>query len=59
MKEYRIRQAMKLVRETDITVAEIASQMGYETQGKFSQAFKDVTNLLPTEYRKIQYGNNK
>lgn len=59
MKEYRIRQAMKLLRETDITVAEIASQMGYETQGKFSQAFKDVTNLLPTEYRKIQYGNNK
>ena len=54
MKEYRVRQAMKLLRESDATISEIAAQVGYETQGKFSKAFKDVTQVLPTEYRKIQ-----
>ena len=55
MKEYRVRQAMKLLRETDASIADIANQVGYETQGKFSKAFKDVVQVLPTEYRKIQH----
>lgn len=57
MKEYRIRQAMKLLRESNATISEIASKVGYETQGKFSKAFKDVTQVLPTEYRKLQSQN--
>lgn len=52
MKEYRIKQAMKLLRETDATIADIAAQVGYETQGKFSKAFKDIAQVLPTKYRK-------
>ncbi len=52
MKEYRVHKAMKLLRETDATIADIAAQVGYETQGKFSKAFKDVTQVLPTKYRK-------
>ena len=55
MKEYRAHQAMKLLRETDASIADIANQVGYETQGKFSKAFKDVVQVLPTEYRKIQH----
>ena len=52
MKEYRMGQAMKLLRETRIPISEIARRVGYETQGKFSTAFKDVTQMLPTEYRR-------
>lgn len=52
MKEYRIREAMKLLRESDATIAEIACKVGYGTQGKFSEAFKDVVQMLPTAYRK-------
>ena len=52
MKEYRVRQAMKLLRESNAAISEIAAQVGYETQGKFSKAFKDVTQMLPTAYRK-------
>ena len=55
MKEYRVHRAMKLLRETDATIADIAARVGYETQGKFSKAFKDVVQVLPTEYRKMQY----
>ena len=52
MKEYRISRAMKLLRETKIPISEIAGQVGYETQGKFSKAFKDVTQMLPRDYRR-------
>lgn len=52
MKEYRVHRAMELLRGTNATVADIAAQVGYETQGKFTKAFKDVTQVLPTEYRK-------
>ena len=52
MKEYRIHQAMRLLRETDSSIADIAAQVGYESQGKFTQAFKDVAQVLPTVYRR-------
>ena len=52
MKEYRVRQAMKLLRETDASIAEIAVRVGYETQGKFSKAFQDVAQVLPSQYRR-------
>lgn len=55
MKEYRIKQSMKLLRETTASIADIASQVGYESQGKFTRAFKDMEQILPTEYRKIYH----
>ena len=54
MKEFRVRQAMKLLRETNATIADIASQVGYQTQGKFSSAFQSIVKMSPREYRKIQ-----
>ncbi len=52
MKEYRIRESMRLLRETDESIARIAARVGYGTQGKFTQAFRDVTGELPTAYRR-------
>ena len=54
LKEFRVRQAMKLLRGTDFTIADIASQVGYQTQGKFSSAFQSIVKMSPREYRKIQ-----
>ena len=54
MKEFRVRQAMKLLRKTNDTIADIASQVGYQTQGKFSSAFQSIVKISPREYRKIQ-----
>ena len=52
MKEYRVSQAKKLLRETELPISQIAGLVGYETQGKFSKAFQDVTQMLPREYRR-------
>ena len=52
MKEYRIRQAATLLRQTQATIAEIANKVGYENQSKFATAFRDVLKVAPAEYRK-------
>ena len=56
MKEYRVRRAMELLRESGGSTAAIAAAVGYESQGKFTRAFKDVTGQLPTEYRREHRG---
>ena len=53
VKEYRIKEAIRLLRETNDSIALIAEKVGYESQGKFAKAFKDSLQILPTEYRKI------
>ena len=52
MKENRIREAMRLLRETDESISSIAARVGYGTQGKFTKSFRDVAQVLPSEYRK-------
>ena len=41
-----------MLRETDESISSISASVGYESQSKFSKAFKDVMNILPTDYRK-------
>ncbi len=43
---------MELLSTTDLGIAAIATQVGYETQSKFSAAFKEATGLSPLAYRK-------
>lgn len=52
MKEYRMNQVITYLRETNYSMAEIASAVGYKNQSKFTAAFKNVVGVLPTTYRK-------
>ena len=52
MKEYRIKQAASLLRQTQATIAEIANKVGYENQSKFAAAFQNIMRITPAEYRK-------
>lgn len=51
MKEYRIKQAAILLRQTSSTVADISSQVGYINQSKFASAFREIMKISPSEYR--------
>lgn len=53
MKEHRMEQAAQLLRETDRTIAQIALAVGYESQSRFTAAFKETYGVLPTAYRKV------
>lgn len=52
MKQYRIKRAKELLIHSDASVAEIACKVGYENQSKFTAAFRNVTGVLPRDYRK-------
>lgn len=52
IKEHRMEKAAELLRETDESILEVAQEVGYESQSKFSEAFKEHFNVLPKEYRK-------
>ena len=59
MKGCRVREAARLLRETDDPVAEIARRVGYESQSKFTGAFRDLEKVSPTEYRRQQRKNRE
>lgn len=51
MKRHRMEQAAKLLRKTDTSIAEIARQVGYDSQSRFTAAFKEYSGKLPRDYR--------
>lgn len=57
MKGYRMRRAMRLLRETDDSISDIAAAVGYESQGKFAQMFHSSTGVSPVEYRRQARGS--
>ena len=52
VKEHRMERAAELLLETGDSMAQIARAVGYESQSKFTTAFKEFYQTLPTEYRR-------
>lgn len=52
IKSHRMEQAAKLLLDTGDSIAQVAKAVGYDNQSKFSEAFKECYQVLPTEYRK-------
>lgn len=52
VKEHRMKKAAFLLEETDASIGETAKAVGYESQSKFSAAFKEEFGMLPLEYRR-------
>ena len=55
LKEVRISNAKTMLLNTNKSVAEIASAVGYSDLKYFSRLFRKLTHLTPSEYRKL-YG---
>ena len=55
MKQYRLQVAERLLKESTITVNEIATQIGYLNPNKFTAAFNAAYGMPPTSYRKKTY----
>ena len=47
----RIGEALRLLCETNLSIAEIARTVGYQAGGRFAILFKQHTGYLPSEYR--------
>ena len=45
-------RAKLLLQSTDLSILEIAEQLGFATRSYFSQAFRAITGMTPTQFRK-------
>jgi AraC-like DNA-binding protein len=52
----RMSKATELLRNTDMSIAEIASATGFGSQSAFSTMFKTETGISPSDYRKNPSG---
>lgn len=50
--EKRITEVMKYIVESDLSIEQIAQNMGYTNYPRFLKYFKSVTGKLPTEFRR-------
>ena len=59
MKEHRMEAAASMLTDTDKSIAEIAALVGYESQSRFTSAFKSQYKLVPSEYRRTKQKSSK
>lgn len=52
LRQYRVDLACRLLRESELSVTEMAGRCGFETLRSFNRSFKEETGLTPTEYRR-------
>ncbi len=50
--EYKLKTAAKLLKETSLSIGQVALSAGFEDQLYFSTAFRSFYKVSPTEYRK-------
>ena len=58
IKEHRMQQAAYMLTKSNMNIAEIAQAVGYDSQSKFTTAFKAYFKVLPREYRKNKTKQN-
>ncbi len=54
IKKHRLEKAAKLLKDTELSVFAAAKEVGYDSQSRFTAAFKQEFGVLPTEFRKRQ-----
>lgn len=52
IREHRMEYAAQLLQNSNLSIADIVSKVGYDSQSRFSSAFKKHYKMLPKEYRK-------
>lgn len=49
--QLRIKEAQKLLQETELSISQIAYQVGFENLSYFNRSFKSIVGLSPREFR--------
>jgi len=58
IRSFKMELAASDLKETELSIIEIAAAYGYENSSKFASAFKAVMGQSPSEYRKKARGQN-
>jgi len=52
LRQYRLEQAMNMLRDTDESVVSVAAALGYASQTAFAAAFRKLTGETPSDWRR-------
>ncbi len=52
LRQYRIEQAMNMLRNTDASIVSVAVEFGYASQTAFAAAFRRLTGEAPSDWRR-------
>ncbi len=52
LRQYRLEQAMIMLRDTETSIALVAAELGYASQTAFAAAFKRLTGETPSDWRR-------
>ncbi len=53
---FRLEEAMRRLRDTDATIAQVASECGYYDQSAFTRQFRRVVGMSPGAYVALRGG---
>ncbi|MBC2396172.1 AraC family transcriptional regulator [Clostridium tetanomorphum] len=53
IKKLKIEKAKDLLKNTDMSMLQIANEIGYENPSKFASAFKEYNKITPLKYKKL------
>lgn len=54
---WRMARAARLLRESDLSLSEVAERIGYESEASFNKAFKRLQGTTPGAYRRLRDGS--
>lgn len=52
LRQYRLEQAMNMLRDTDASIVSVAAALGYSSQTAFAAAFRKLTGETPSDWRR-------
>jgi AraC family transcriptional regulator len=52
LRQHRLEQAMKMLRNTEASVVSVAAALGYASQSAFAAAFRRLTSETPSDWRR-------
>jgi AraC family transcriptional regulator len=52
LRQHRLEQAMKTLRDTDESIVSVAAELGYTSQSAFAAAFRRLTGETPSDWRR-------
>lgn len=55
LRKYRINQAQRLLKQSDLSIVEVGCGIGYSEPTHFSRVFKQETGMTPSQYRNSIY----
>ena len=56
IRNFRLETAAKMLKETDMTITEVYCAVGYNSLAYFSNCFKALYGMSPTEFKNKQEG---